>query len=214
MAGTTTYYQLPYPDRTDQIRLIPEQLKSLADKIDTTIEKTGAVFATGVDELPAHPGMSTGQTAYVSGVSFDGKLTAGPWYHYAGEWVRAAVDARIITLVENDDFALTVRQWQTNGQPHAFLQAQAKRDITSTPTLRAWKLGTLADTSYAPPSQIFFPVFTNAAVTAPIAINVETKGVFLNAFSNNMTIAAKKVVAAYMTWPCPALGSYHTATTE
>lgn len=206
MTANTTNYQLPYPERSDQIRFIPEQLKALADKIDTTIDKTGAVFANDYADLPSHVGMSTGQTAFVYSPVQSEKLDAGLWHHYGGKWVRAAVGAPIITLAASDDFAVELWQWQTNGQPYAYARIRAKRDIAITSTNREWVLGSVAN-EYTPPTYSHFPAYCiQEGAGGDFGIQVSVNGFILETYTLGKTLKQNSYIFTQLTWPCQAIG--------
>ena len=64
MSATTPNFGIPYPTTDDQIRLIPDQLKSLATKVDTTMY--GAGPRSGGDLASIDTNNATiGQQAYV-----------------------------------------------------------------------------------------------------------------------------------------------------
>lgn len=211
MSATTPHYQLPYPESSDQIRLIPDQLKALATKTDTAIygaaPRSGSTLA-GIDTI----GTTIGQQAYVYKAGETEMAQAGPYWWYAGEWIRPAQPAAIFQMPPNDDWALEGWQWQTFGQPYLYIRVRAKHDITIERTSNEWGLGTFTQSAYIPPMAAYFPAFANTASGAIFGFTISGRGLVMVTRSTNVTIKANDVIFAMLTWPCPNVGRIRSYT--
>lgn len=204
MSATTPNFAIPYPDTGDQIRLIPDQLKALATKVDTTMY--GAAPRSGVDLASIDTNNATiGQQAYVYESDETKKAHAGPYWYYGRKWIRPAQPAVIIEPTTNDYWALETWQWQTFGQPYVYIRAKAKRDIVLTGSSSEWLLGNLTQTEYLPPTYAHFPAYTNNA-QANFGFQVSNRGLILETFETGYTFKQNNIVFAMLTWPCPNLG--------
>lgn len=209
MPATTTHYQLPYPESSDQIRLIPDQMKAMATKIDSELTHAGITWETSPDNLPTDA--VPGQTAYVRAAGQEAALVSGEYVYYGG-WKRPSIPAGIITLRQNAYFATEVWQWQTNGQPYAYIRARAKQDLTSTTTVNSWMIGTTAE-PYRPPLSARFPaVCNNTANSTQFMIQIANTGaVLVETFATGAKLNTNDVVLAQLTWPCPSVGEIQTS---
>lgn len=209
MPATTPHYQLPYPESSDQIRLIPDQMKAMATKIDSELTHAGITCETSPDNLPTDA--VPGQTAYVRAAGQEPALVSGEYVYYGGGWKRPSIPAVIITLRQNAYFATEVWQWQTNGQPYAYIRARAKQDLTSTTTVNSWMIGTTAE-PYRPPLSARFPaVCNNTANSTQFMIQIANTGaVLVETFATGAKLNTNDVVLAQLTWPCPSVGEIQT----
>ena len=205
MSATTPNFGIPYPTTDDQIRLMPAQLRALATKVDTTMY--GAGPRSGGDLASIDTNNATiGQQAYVYESNETKKAHAGPYWYYGREWIRPAQAAVIFNLTTNDDWAINSWQWQTFGQPYVFVRVTAKRDIVTTSSNRAWDLGTLTQSEYAPPAWLRIPACANDEHTGDFCFRVGNTGLALETFNPGFTFKSGSIVFAMLTWPCPNVG--------
>ena len=213
MAAKTTHFEIPYPERSDQIRLIPDQMQAMAAKTDTELYKSRAQFAFDPASLPIDD-TANGQMAFIF-TSVESEMSeAGPYYYYGRKWNRAAFPALIFNLIENDNWALETWQWQTNGQPHMYVRAKAKRNIDVTASNREWRIGTFTEDAYKPPTAAHFPAYTNEDHAANFGFQVSDGGLTLETFVTGFTFKQNNVVCAQLTWPCASLGQTRKAITN
>lgn len=209
MTATTPHFEIPYPTTDDQIRLIPAQLQALATKVDTTMYGAGPRSGSTLADIDTS-GTTTGQQAYVYKSSEIEMAQAGPYWRYAGEWIRPAQPAVIVQMPTNDNWAINSWQWQTFGQPYVFVRVTAKRDIVTTSSNRAWDLGTLTQSEYAPPAWLRIPACTNDEHTGDVCFRVGNTGLALETFNPGFTFKSGSIVFAMLTWPCPNVGRIRT----
>lgn len=213
MSATTPNFGIPYPTTDDQIRLIPDQLKALATKVDTTMYGAGPRSGTGLASIDTN-NATIGQQAYVYESDETKKAHAGPYWYYGRKWIRPAQDAVIFNLTANDDWELESWQWQTFGQPYIYIRAKAKRDIVVTGSNHDWKIGTYTETEYAPPSYLHFPAYTNENHAANFGFQVGDNGLLIETFVTGFTFQQNNVMFAMLTWPCPNIGDIRHYTTS
>lgn len=205
MSATTPNFGIPYPTTDDQIRLIPDQLKSLATKVDTTMY--GAGPRSGGDLASIDTNNATiGQQAYVYDSDETKKAHAGPYWYYGSQWIRPAQAAVIFNLTTNDDWLIESWQWQTFGQPYVYIRAKAKHDIVITGSNREWILGPVTQNEYIPPTFAHFPAYTNEEHAANFGFQVSNRGFILETFVTGFTFKQNNFVYAMLTWPCASVG--------
>lgn len=213
MSATTPNFGIPYPTTDDQIRLIPDQLKALATKVDTTMY--GAGPRSGGDLASIDTNNATiGQQAYVYESDETKKAQAGPYWYYGREWIRPAQAAVIFNLTTNNDWALESWQWQTFGQPYVYIRAKAKRDIVTAGSNREWNLGTVTQNEYIPPTFAHFPAYTNEEHAANFGFQVSNRGFILETFVTGFTFKQNNFVYAMLTWPCASVGDVRKSVTS
>lgn len=213
MSATTPNFGIPYPTTDDQIRLIPDQLKTLATTVDTTMY--GAGPRSGGDLASIDTNNATiGQQAYVYDSDETKKAHAGPYWYYGSQWIRPAQAAVIFNLTTNDDWALESWQWQTFGQPYIYIRAKAKRDIAVTASNREWRIGAFTEDAYIPPTFAHFPAYTNEEHAANFGFQVSNRGFILETFVTGFTFKQNNFVYAMLTWPCPNIGAIRKYTTS
>ena len=211
MSATTSHYAIPYPEKSDQIKLIPDQLKALADKTDTALYGTAVRHGSSLANIDTADA-NIGQQAYVTTTVENEMSEAGPYYYYGRQWVRPAFPAVIFQLVENDDWAIETWQWQTFGQPYLYVRAKAKRDVATTATNREWTLGNFTQDAYKPPTYAHFPAYTNEEHAANFGFQIAAnRGLILETFTIGFTFKAGNIVYAMLTWPCASVGSIRKA---
>lgn len=213
MTGTTPHFEIPYPERSDQIRLIPDQMQAMAAKTDTELYRSRAQFAFDPASLPIDDA-ANGQMAFIATSAESEMSKAGPYYYYGRKWVRAAFPALLFDLIQNDDWALETWQWQSHGQPHMYIRAKAKRDIAVTASNREWRIGTFTEDAYKPPTYAHFPAYTNAAHAANFGFQVSGGGLTVETFVTGFTFKQNNIVFAQLTWPCASLGQTRKAITN
>lgn len=205
MSATTPNFGIPYPTTDDQIRLIPDQLRTLATTVDTTMY--GAGPRSGGDLASIDTNNATiGQQAYVYESDETKMAQAGPYWYYGRKWIRPARPAVIFNLTTNDDWAIESWQWQTFGQPYIYIRAKAKRDIVITASNREWILGTITQNEYMPPTFAHFPAYTSADRAANFGFQVSGRGLVLETFVTGFTFKQNAFVFAMLTWPCASVG--------
>lgn len=213
MSATTPNFGIPYPTTDDQIRLIPDQLKTLATTVDNTMY--GAGPRSGGDLASIGTNNATiGQQAYVYESDETKKAHAGPYWYYGRKWVRPAQAAVIVNLTANDDWAIETWQWQTFGQPYVAIRLVAKHDIAITEP-KQWALGTFTQNEYIPQTFAHLPAFTNENHASVFGFQVGYTGLILRAATTTgFTFKAGNVVYSMLTWPCPNVGDVRKFTTS
>lgn len=211
MTATTPHFEIPYPTTDDQIRLIPDQLKTLATTVDTTMYGAGPRSGTDLASIDTN-NATIGQQAYVYDSDETKKAHAGPYWYYGRQWARPAQAAVIFNLITNDDWSLESWQWQTFGQPYIYIHAKAKRDIVVTESNRNWKIGLFTENAYRPPTFGHFPAYTNENHAANFGFQLGENGLLIETFVTGFTFKQNNVVFAMLTWPCPNIGDirYYT----
>ena len=205
MSATTPNFGIPYPTTDDQIRLIPDQLRTLATTVDTTMY--GAGPRSGGDLASIDTNNATiGQQAYVYESDETKMAHSGPYWYYGRQWIRPARPALIFNLTTNDNWELESWQWHTFGQPYIYIRARAKREINVTESNREWKIGTFTEDVYKPPTIVHIPAFTSKNQPAHFGYMVSASGLFLETFVTGFTIKRPDAVVAQLTWPCANLG--------
>lgn len=205
MSATTPNFAIPYPTTDDQIRLIPDQLKTLATTVDTTMYGAGPRSGGDIASIDTN-NATIGQQAYVYESDETKKAHAGPYWYYGRKWTRPAQAAVIFNLTTNDDWELESWQWHTFGQPYIYIRARAKREINVTDSNREWKIGTFTEDVYKPPTNVHIPAYASAYQPAYFGYMVSASGLFLETFVTGFTFKRPDAVVAQLTWPCPNIG--------
>ncbi|RYQ16991.1 hypothetical protein [Bifidobacterium pseudolongum] len=205
MTAKTPHFEIPYPTTDDQIRLIPDQLKALATKVDTTMYGASVIHTTDLASIDTTD-LQIGQQAYLTTSVLDEMAKAGTYYWYGRQWVRAAWDAMIFNLIANDSWELQTWQWQTNGQPYMYIRAVAKKNISVTDTNRTWNIATYAEDAYKPPAYCRFNAFTPSTHAADFGFTLSPDGLSIEAVRTGFTFNQYEILFAQMTWPCPSVG--------
>ena len=213
MSATTPNFGIPYPTTDDQIRLIPDQLKSLATKVDTTMYGAGPRSGGDLASIDTN-NAAIGQQAWVYESNEEEMAHAGPYWYYGRKWIRPARPAVIFNLTTNDDWGIESWQWQTFGQPYVYIRARAKRDIVITASNRDWNLGAFTQNEYIPPTYAHFPAYTNEEHAANFGFQVSVRGLMLETFVTGFTFKTGNFVFAMLTWPCTNLGDVRKSVTS
>lgn len=205
MTATTPHFEIPYPTTDDQIRLIPDQLGTLATTVDTTMYGAGPRSGGDLASIDTN-NATVGQQAYVYESDETKMAQAGPYWYYGRKWIRPARPAVIFNLTTNDDWAIESWQWQTFGQPYIYIRAKAKRDIVVTSSNHEWILGTITQNEYKPLAFAHFPAYTNEEHAANFGFRPSDRGLILETFVTGFTFKQNNVVFAMLTWPCASVG--------